>query len=87
MVQNIRLQFKSILSQVSWMDDLSRNAAQEKVDSIIIIFLIFAVYKGQFVLKADRMDVKIGYPDYTYNDTYMNDRYKGVSLKKITKNY
>jgi hypothetical protein len=44
MVQNIRLQFKLILSQVSWMDDLSRNAAQEKVHSDIVFFIFFAVY-------------------------------------------
>jgi len=28
--------------------------------------------------KADYIDTKIGYPDYTFNDTYLNDIYKGV---------
>jgi predicted metalloendopeptidase len=37
MVQNIRLQFKSILSQVSWMDDPSKTTAQDKVYSQIFI--------------------------------------------------
>ena len=29
--------------------------------------------------KADFIDVKIGYPDYTFNDTHLNDLYKRVS--------
>ena len=29
--------------------------------------------------KADFIDTKIGYPDYTFNDTYMNDIYKEVN--------
>jgi predicted metalloendopeptidase len=80
MVQNIRLQFKSILSHVSWMDVLSKNTAQEKVDSSIVKY--FFPYrwclhiKFKNVSKVDRMDVKMGYPDYTYNDTYMNNLYK-----------
>ena len=28
--------------------------------------------------KADFIDTKIGYPDYTFNDTYMNEIYKEV---------
>lgn len=28
--------------------------------------------------KADLIDTKIGYPDYTYNKTYLDDLYKKV---------
>ena len=28
--------------------------------------------------KADKMDIKIGYPDYIYNDTYLEELYKEV---------
>ena len=33
--------------------------------------------------KADYIDPKIGYPDYTYNDTYMNNLYKNVRIKTM----
>jgi hypothetical protein len=64
------------------MDDPSKTTAQDKVYSQIFIevyIFLWDFYKNHFVSKADRIDVKIGYPDYTYNDTYMNDLYKGVS--------
>ena len=40
------------------------------------------------MFKANMIDVKIGYPEYTYNDTYLNTLYKDVSLFgcKINKN-
>ena len=28
--------------------------------------------------KADYIDPKIGYPEFTYNDTHLNDMYKNV---------
>ena len=28
--------------------------------------------------KANKIDIQIGYPDYTYNEKYMNDLYKSV---------
>lgn len=28
--------------------------------------------------KAELIDTKIGYPDYTYNNTYLDDLYKDV---------
>ena len=31
--------------------------------------------------KADSMDIKIGYPDWLYNDTYLDEIYKSVILK------
>ena len=33
--------------------------------------------------KADAIDVKIGYPSYTYNDTYLNGLYKHVKVLVI----
>lgn len=32
--------------------------------------------------KADAIDPKIGYPEFTYNDTYLNEYYEDVSLFK-----
>ncbi len=29
--------------------------------------------------KADNIDNKIGYPDFLYNDTFLNDMYEEVS--------
>lgn len=29
--------------------------------------------------KAELIDTKIGYPDYTYNNTYLDDLYKNVT--------
>jgi hypothetical protein len=65
------------------MDDSSKKAALEKVSFIFFFesnfFLSIAFFTSQFISKADLMNVKIGYPDYTFNDTYMNDLYEGVS--------
>ena len=30
--------------------------------------------------KADYIDPKIGYPDFTYNDTYMDKLYENVNI-------
>ncbi len=35
-------------------------------------------YSDMFDIKADLIDVKIGYPDYTYNETYLNSIYENV---------
>lgn len=35
--------------------------------------------------KADFIDPKIGYPEFTYNDTYLNDYYKDVSYNLFTR--
>lgn len=33
--------------------------------------------------KADFMDTKVAYPDYTFNDTYLDILYKDVCLELI----
>ena len=35
--------------------------------------------KTKALEKANSIDVKVGYPDYTYNDTYLDKLYEGVS--------
>jgi hypothetical protein len=79
MVQNIRAEFKSILSQVSWMDATSKKSAQEKASFSKLNHRqdLYEIYHVS-ICKADLIDVKIGYPDYTYNDTYLNNLYKNV---------
>ena len=57
MIENIRNEFKVMLSSNKWMDEESKTKAREK---------------------ADFIDVKVGYPDYTYNDAHINDLYKNV---------
>ena len=58
MIENIRSEFKSIVSELDWMDNPSKTAAKDK---------------------ADYIEPKIGYPDFTYNDTYLNELYKYVT--------
>jgi hypothetical protein len=36
------------------------------------------------LLKVDALNVKIGYPDYTYNDTHMNGIYSEVFCIYLT---
>ncbi|CAF0971893.1 unnamed protein product [Brachionus calyciflorus] len=55
MINNIRDEFKIMLTENSWMDQKSKDAAREK---------------------AELIDNKIGYPDYTYNNTFLDDLYK-----------
>jgi membrane metallo-endopeptidase-like protein 1 len=57
MIENIRQEFKKIVSELDWMDNASKDKAKEK---------------------ADFIDPKIGYPEFTYNDTHLNDIYKEV---------
>ena len=57
MIENIRSEFKQMVTELDWMDGKSKKAANEK---------------------ADFIDVKIGYPDYTFNNTYLNDLYTKV---------
>ena len=57
MIENIRQEFKQIVSELDWMDKDSKDKAKEK---------------------ADFIDPKIGYPEFTYNDTHLNDMYKEV---------
>ena len=57
MIENIRQEFKQIVSELDWMDKDSKEKAKEK---------------------ADFIDPKIGYPEFTYNDTHLNDMYKEV---------
>ena len=59
MIQNIRSEFKAIVSELDWMDSKSKTAAQDK---------------------ADLIDPKIGYPDFTFNDTHLNGLYKDVGI-------
>jgi membrane metallo-endopeptidase-like protein 1 len=59
MIENIRKEFKQILSEIDWMDQESKVKAQEK---------------------ADYIDPKIGYPEFTYNDTHLNEMYKNVII-------
>ena len=35
--------------------------------------------KSKAIEKAEHIDVKIGYAEKIYNDTYLNDLYKGVN--------
>ena len=58
MIENIRKEFKVIVSELKWMDGISKEKAKEK---------------------ADFIEKKIGYPEFTYNDTYLNLLYKEVS--------
>ena len=58
MIENIRSEFKVIVSELDWMDATSKKAAEEK---------------------ADYIDPKIGYPDFTYNNTHLNKMYENVS--------
>lgn len=51
-----------MLKEYEWMDNISRKAAIEKVDTL---------------------DLKVGYPDFIFNNTYIEEMYKEVSsLKK-----
>ena len=36
--------------------------------------------KEKALEKADYIDAKIGYPDFTYNDTHLNEIYKHVGF-------
>lgn len=58
MVQNLLLEFKEILRETDWMDEVSKQKAIEK---------------------ANLIDVKIGYSDKIYNDTYLNEQHAGVA--------
>ena len=35
-----------------------------------------------FETKAQLIDIKIGYPDFTYNDTYIDSLYEDVRIMK-----
>jgi predicted metalloendopeptidase len=59
MIENIRKEFKVIVSELKWMDGGSQEKAKEK---------------------ADFIEKKIGYPEFTYNNTYLNMIYKEVSI-------
>ena len=62
MINNIQKEFKIMLKEYEWMDNISRKAAIEKVDTL---------------------DLKVGYPDFIFNNTYIEEMYKEVSsLKK-----
>jgi predicted metalloendopeptidase len=54
MIENIRSEFKIMLTEYDWMDTESKKAALEKAESIVL---------------------KIGYPDFTYDDYYLNKMY------------
>ena len=57
MVQNLLREFKQIIKETDWMDEVSKQKAIEK---------------------ANFIDIKIGYSEKIYNDTYLNEEYSVV---------
>ena len=69
-------------------DESSKKAATQMIDNIRNEFKVMldeltwmdAPSKKAAKEKADNIDVKIGYPDYTYNNTYMNKLYENYKF-------
>jgi predicted metalloendopeptidase len=78
MIKSIQKEFIELLGPNDWMDQESKTKAKEKVCFIKCrIFCLFFFNKSLFNQKAELIDVKVGYPDFTYNDTYL-DIYENV---------
>ena len=75
-------------------DESSKKAATEMIENIRSEFKVIvneldwmdAESKKAAQDKADYIDPKIGYPDFTYNDTYMDKLYENVNILKYLKN-
>jgi len=83
MIKNLKLAFKSLLDQNEWMDTQTKMFALEKVMWIIIWGIVSKlIYHTHFQLNfiAD----SVGYPDYVFNDTGIDEYYKNVSCFSIS---
>ena len=80
MIKNIVSEFRIMLFENDWMDYMSKISALEKVILFILISLVAQQKWNIFFnkIKADNIDVKIGYPDYTFIDYHLNYIYKDV---------
>lgn len=43
--------------------------------------------RSQALAKADNIDSKVGFPEFIYNDTHLNEIYELVSIFTFFKNY
>lgn len=74
MIENIRDEFIDLVEQSTWMDEVSKEKAIEKVNEHEIIMKYF--YK----LQAHAINEKIGYPDFLDGDnmTQLENEYTEV---------
>lgn len=82
MIKNIQNEFMNILKGIDWMDNESKKNALEKVFLCLNQKRNFMIANFSFETKAQLIDIKIGYPDFTYNDTYIDSLYEDVRMMK-----
>lgn len=85
MIKDIREVFLSNLEDLTWMDEQTRRAAEEKVHKLKDHFSPFGFPRTEKKLKdavsllqAKAIQERIGYSDNIMNDDYLNNEYKNV---------
>lgn len=88
MILNIQKEMNILINEQDWMDNESKQIASEKVHIFNCDLHFKNSVKNDEIskLKLNLMDIKIGYPDFTHNETYMDEIYNDVNKKILILN-
>ncbi len=79
MINAIRSAFKEALDRLSWMDDLTRQAAKDKVRRQVDRQVGGVNSLTGSVFQADAIYDMIGFPEFILDPKELDDVYDGVS--------